>query len=226
MDLKKFTLIDFPGRVACIGFTLGCNFRCPYCHNPDLVLPECFGPTIPEDEVFSFLEKRKNKLEGVVITGGEPTIQGDLEAFIRRIKDFGFLVKLDTNGENPDVIRSLLDKRLIDYIAMDVKAPIEKYEELTRSKVHVEKLIESIKLIMSSQVDYEFRTTVVKEMLSNDDILRIGSLIRGAKRYCLQKFSPKRTLDPSYKGKSTYSEEEFRSLAIELKNYVEECIIR
>lgn len=117
-----------------------------------------------------------------------------------------FFVKLDTNGENPDVIRRLLNKKLVDYIAMDIKAPIEKYEELTRSEVNTKRLIESVELIMSSQIDYEFRTTVVKEMLTKDDILSIGRLIKGAKRYCLQRFSPKRTLEPSYKEKSTYTE--------------------
>ncbi len=223
---QSFTLIDYPGKRACIVFTQGCNFRCPYCHNPDLVLPECFGPTISQEEILSFLEKRKNKLEAVVITGGEPTLQKGLGSFIERVKERGFLVKLDTNGYEPGVIKRLLERGLVDYIAMDIKAPLERYEEITRSRLDVDRLRESIEIIKNSSVDYEFRTTVVRDLLSKEDLLRIGLLIKGAKRYYLQRFYPKNTLDPDFTKKSTYREEELKGLAEELKEYVNECFVR
>ncbi|MFN3813126.1 MAG: anaerobic ribonucleoside-triphosphate reductase activating protein [Aquificaceae bacterium] len=224
---QRFTLIDYPGKVACIVFTQGCNFRCPYCYNIELVLPERYGPLIPKEEVFSFLMERRGKLDGVVITGGEPTLQKKgLENFVERVKSFGFSVKLDTNGAFPEVVKSLLDKGVVDYIAMDVKAPLKKYQQVVRTKVDTKKIEESIGLIMNSGVDYEFRTTVVKDQLSRDDLIRIGILLKGAKRYYLQRFIPGKTLDPEYIGKTTYTEREFEDTANELKKYVKECYVR
>ena len=203
--LQRFTLLDFPGKVACIVFTQGCNFRCPYCYNVDLVLPERFKEPISNDEVFSFLRSREGLLDGVVITGGEPTLQEGLENFIREVKNMGFSVKLDTNGSRPEVIKRLLDDGFVNYVAMDVKAPIEKYGEVTRAKVNVEDIKESIAIIMNSCVDYEFRTTIVKELLTFDDILKIGNMIKGARRYYLQRFIPQNTLDPDFeKGRHLY----------------------
>lgn len=219
---QSFTLIDYPGKMACIVFTQGCDFRCPYCQNPELVLSK--AKAVHQEEIFSFLWKRRDKLEGVVISGGEPTLQKDLEDFVKRIKDMGYLVKLDTNGHNPHVLERLID--LLDYIAMDVKAPLYKYEEVVGAKVDVKKIEESIRLIMERAKDYEFRTTVVKELLSEEDLLQIGSLIKGAKRYYLQRFSPRETLDPSYKQKTNYTEEELKGLALRLKEYVKECYVR
>ncbi|MFN3471273.1 MAG: anaerobic ribonucleoside-triphosphate reductase activating protein [Aquificaceae bacterium] len=219
---QSFTLIDYPGKMACIVFTQGCDFRCPYCQNPELVLSK--AKAVHQEEIFSFLWKRRDKLEGVVISGGEPTLQKDLEDFVKRIKDMGYLVKLDTNGHNPHVLERLID--LLDYIAMDVKAPLYKYEEVVGAKVDVKKIEESIRLIMERAKDYEFRTTVVKELLSEEDLLQIGSLIRGAKRYYLQRFSPRKILDPSYRQKTNYTEEELKGLALRLKEYVKECYVR
>ncbi|OQX50761.1 MAG: anaerobic ribonucleoside-triphosphate reductase activating protein [Candidatus Cloacimonas sp. 4484_209] len=127
---QKVSLIDYPGKICAIVFTRGCNFRCPYCHNPELVLPENYSPLIPEEEIFSFLEKRRGKLDAVEITGGEPTLQEDLTEFIRKIKEMGFLVKLDTNGSFPSVLEKVIYSGLVDYIAMDVKAPLEKYRQV------------------------------------------------------------------------------------------------
>ncbi|MEZ0337931.1 MAG: anaerobic ribonucleoside-triphosphate reductase activating protein [Aquificaceae bacterium] len=223
---QKFTLIDYPAKVACIVFTQGCNFRCRYCYNVELVLPEKYGPLIEVEEVLTFLESRRGMLEGVVITGGEPTIQKGLEKFIERVKALGYSVKLDTNGSKPQVIKELIDKGLVDYIAMDVKAPLYKYEEVCGVKVDTERILESIELIKSSSVDYEFRTTVVREQLTPEDIRAIGELIRGSKRYYLQKFIPGKTLDPEFSSKSTYSKEEFERIKDSIKGYVKEIGIR
>ncbi len=188
--LQRFTLLDYPGKIACIVFAQGCNFRCPYCYNAKLVLPKYFKESLDAEEVYQFLSSRVGLLEGVVITGGEPTIHDGLEAFVMKLKEMGFSVKLDTNGSKPNVIESLLNKNLLDYIAMDVKAPLEKYQGVVRAKVDVKDIQKSIRLIMESGVDYEFRTTAVKELLSPEDLLEIGKLIKSAKRYYIQKFLP------------------------------------
>ncbi len=223
---QKFTLIDFPGKPACIVFTQGCNFRCRYCYNVELVLPERFGPTIPIEEVFSFLEERRGLLEGVVITGGEPTIQKGLDGFVERVKEMGYAVKLDTNGSLPHVLRKLLERGLLDYVAMDVKAPLEKYEEVCGVKVDVSKIAESIEIIKTSGIDHEFRTTVVKGQLNWEDILKIAELLKGSKRYYLQKFIPGKTLDPSFSKRTTYSNEEFSSMVNSIKQHFQECSFR
>lgn len=224
--LHKVSLINYPGRISAVVFTQGCVFRCPYCHNPELVNPKLFTKTIPEDEVLNFLEKRKGKLDAVVITGGEPTIQKDLPEFIKKIKAMGFLVKLDTNGVNPEMLAGLLDEKLLDYVAMDVKAPLEKYEKIVKAKAVLADIERSIKLIMSSAVDYEFRTTVVKDFLSKKDILKIGEMIKGAKRYVLQKFVPSKTLDKKFMKAATYSDEEFEELRAELDRHISRVSVR
>lgn len=224
--LQKLSLIDYPGVLCCIVFTQGCNFRCPYCHNPELVLPEKFSPEIDADEFFQFLEKRKKYLEGVSITGGEPTIHSDLPLFIEKIKNMGFAVKLDTNGSTPEMIKRLIDKKTVDYIAMDIKGPLEKYDVITGTKVNKEKISESIKIIKRAKIDYEFKTTVVKSQISFDDFHRIGELIKGAEKYYLQKFIPSKCLNPSFVRESTYSDEEFEKIKNIMENYVERCDIR
>lgn len=225
--VQRFTLIDFPGKVACIVFTQGCNFRCPYCYNRSLVLPEEFGEPLPEEVFFKFLSKRRGLLDGVVITGGEPTVQPDLPEFVEKVKSMGFLVKLDTNGSHPEIVKPLIEEGLLDYVAMDVKAPIRKYREVVRVEFELGNVVRSIELLMSSGIDYEFRTTVVKELLSPGDILEIGELIKGAKRYALQRFLVTDTLlDPSFKEKHTYTEEELEELARKLRKYIEEVLVR
>lgn len=223
---QKFSLIDYPGKICAIVFTQGCNFRCPFCHNPELVNPELFQGLIPEGEVLSFLERRKGKLDAIEITGGEPTLQPDLIDFIEKIKELGFLVKLDSNGSNPEMLKRLIKLKLVDYISMDVKAPLERYQEITKSNIDADKIKQSIGLIMASGLDYELRTTVVKSQLTPDDILEIGKLIRGAKVYILQRFVPSKTLNPKFLQETTYSDEEFEHLKKALKNYVAECTVR
>ena len=221
---QKVSLIDYPGKICAIVFTQGCNFRCPYCHNPELVDQKLFTESISEDEIFSFLEKRKGKLDAVEITGGEPTLHNDLLDFIKKLKDMGFLVKLDTNGSFPDIVKKAIS--LIDYIAMDVKSPLEKYHEITRSNVDIKNIKRSIELIISSGIDYELRTTIVKSLLSKDDIIEIGKLIEGAKLYVLQKFVGSKTLNPDFIEEKTYSDEELEEMKRELEKYVQKCIIR
>lgn len=222
---QKFSLIDYPEKISAIIFTQGCNFRCPYCHNPELVLPEKYSNPIPEEEILSFLDSRRGKLDAVVITGGEPLLQKDLFDFIEKVKDMGFLVKLDTNGSMPEVLKEAIEIG-VDYIAMDVKAPLEKYREVVRAEVNEEKIKSSIEIIMHAGIEYEFRTTVVKSLLSKEDILKIGMLINGARLYVLQKFIPSKLVDPKFMKEETYSDEEFEEMKEELKRYVKECIIR
>ncbi|MBP5184339.1 MAG: anaerobic ribonucleoside-triphosphate reductase activating protein [Lachnospiraceae bacterium] len=189
--LNKLTLLDYPGHMACLVFTGGCDFLCPFCQNKDLVLNPSSQPVTTEDEFFSFLEKRKGVLEGVVITGGEPTLNIDLIPFIRRVKAEGYLVKLDTNGTNPGAIRELLSEGLLDYIAMDIKNSREKYAEtsgIPKDSPLLGKIEESVELIKNSGIDYEFRTTVIKEYHTTDDLLSIAAWISGAKAYYLQPF--------------------------------------
>ena len=234
---QKCSLIDYPGKVCAIVFTLGCNFRCSYCHNPELVYPELFNEPIPEEEIFSFLTKRIGKLDAVTITGGEPTLQADLLDFILEIKKLGFLVKLDTNGSNPDIVESAINSKAIDYIAMDVKAPLEKYQEITNSNIKPEKIKKTIELIMNSNIDYEFRTTIIKSELDENDMSKIGGLIKGAKLCVLQKYvNPEKNIPERgdktlpYPGKMQgdllYSDEEFRKLQDIMAKFVQKCTIR
>lgn len=225
--IEKMTLIDFPGKVACIVYTIGCNFRCPYCHNPALV-DETIETRIGEEEVFALLQRKKGFLDGIVITGGEPTMHGnDLLRFMAEVKERGFLVKLDTNGTNPEVLRKAIERHLVDYIAMDIKAPLSKYGATVARPVDIVAIQESISLIIASSVPYEFRTTVLKSMLSPEDIEQIGHEIRGARRYYLQRFIPsKLLLNPQFKKKTTYSDEEFQVFRETLHRYVQYCEVR
>lgn len=224
--LQKTTLIDYPGKVACTVFTAGCNFRCGYCHNPELQNIRNLKSQINQGDFLNFLSLKKGKLDGVVITGGEPTIHRDLEELIVNIKDLGFLVKLDTQGSNPDILEILLSKNLLDYVAMDVKVPIHRYYEFSKQiDIHT-RIKSSIKLLLNSNIDYEFRTTIVKEDLSPTDILEIGNSIKGARKYFLQKFKPTKTLDPAYMQYTSYTDSELEALIEELKHLIKACQIR
>ena len=224
--LQKSTLIDFPKKIASIVFSQGCNFRCGYCHNPELLSLNVPKTQIPVQEVLDFLDTRRGKLDGVVITGGEPTLQSGLYDFIKEVKEMGFLVKLDSNGSNPKVLETLINDNLLDYIAMDIKAPLEKYSEITNVKINIENIKKSIELIMNSGVDYEFRTTVVKSQLSFDDFENIGKQLNGAKRYYLQKFIASKIYDETLKNETTYTNEEFSQLCGILRKYITEVDFR
>lgn len=222
--LQRSSLIDYPGKISGVIFTVGCNFRCPYCHNPELV--ENTVDTIDEDEVLSFFNERKGKLDGVVLTGGEPTLQSDIIEFVEKIKRIGLLVKLDTNGSRPEVIEELIGRNLIDYIAMDIKAPLGKYGKVTLSTIDTRKILESINLIMSSNIGYEFRTTVVRSLLSKEDILEIGETIKSARLFVLQQFKPTKTLDPRFLSEASYTKDELEDIGVSLKRLVEKVIVR
>ncbi|MCL4316216.1 MAG: anaerobic ribonucleoside-triphosphate reductase activating protein [Gammaproteobacteria bacterium] len=224
--LQKVSLIDYPGEICAVIFTRGCDFRCGYCYNAELVLPERYAELIPEQEVLDFLQARRGKLDAVTITGGEPAWQADLPEFIHKVKNLGFLVKLDTNGFNPEMLKKIIDRKLVDYIAMDVKAPLEKYRDVINIDIDTRKIAASIALVMDSGVPYEFRTTVVKSQLGEKDILAIGKLIKGARRYVLQKFLPGKVLDASFLGRTTYEEEYLRRVCVALQETVSECSVR
>ncbi len=223
---EKFTLIDFPGKVACMVYTIGCPFRCPYCHNPELVDETCTA-RIGENIILEFLDERKGMLDGIVITGGEPTMHGEkLISFMRKVKHRGFLVKLDSNGVDPDFLQEAIEENLVDYIAMDIKSPLRKYSQTVSRPVDTDAIKSSIAIILESNIPYEFRTTVVRSMLSIDDIEEIGKEIKGATNYYLQKFVPTKILNPQFLKKVTYNDEEFAKIQTMMGQYVSFCGIR
>jgi pyruvate formate lyase activating enzyme len=199
--LNTFSVSDFPGKVSAVVFTQGCNFRCRFCHNGFLIPHDIPNDLlIPEKVFFKFLKRRRNQLDAVVVSGGEPTIQPDLSTFLYRIKSLGFLVKLDTNGSKPDVLKMLLKKDLVDYIAMDIKAPLDSYDYVACAYLSdIEKIPKSITIIASSGVRHEFRTTVVELYSSYFDMSQIRKLIPPGSPHRLQKFDPEHALDPTLK---------------------------
>ena len=224
--LQKVSLIDYPGLICATIFLQGCNFKCSYCHNPELVDPRLFQPCIKENEVLDFFNTRKGKLDAVTITGGEPTIQDDLAPFIKQIKKMGFAVKLDTNGSQPQVIKALLDEKLLDFIAMDIKGPLEKYRNIASVPVASEKIKESINSILKSELLHEFRTTVVKSQLTPKDILKIATLISGSSKYALQKFVPVKTLNKKFLQEKNYSDGELEKMKKRLEKEIPSVIVR
>jgi pyruvate formate lyase activating enzyme len=192
---QKFSLSDFPGLISAIVFTRGCGFRCPYCHNPELVDPSRYAQAIPLDVIMDFLRSRKGQLQGVVVTGGEPTYHADLPVFLAALKDMGFAIKLDTNGTNPRMLRRLVESGIVDYIAMDIKAPLALYAATVRRSLSEADLLLSIELIRLSGLPHEFRTTFVESLLSADDILEIAMLVKGCQRYVLQSFRSGKVLE-------------------------------
>lgn len=224
--MHKLSLIDYPQKLAAIVFTQGCPFRCHYCHNPDLVLPEKYTAPVPESDVLNFLNRRIGKLDAVVISGGEPTMQPDLPLFIKKIKDLGFLVKLDTSGINPKELSFLVNAKLLDYIAMDYKGPIKKYPQIVGRNVDTEKIRQSIDIILSSSVPHEFRTTLVKEIHSFEDVIEIVKSIGGADLFAMQKFVSSVTLNPQFISCSALEDRVLEELKKEAVKYVKHCIIR
>jgi pyruvate formate lyase activating enzyme len=223
----RTSLIEYPGHIATVLFTGGCNFCCPMCHNADLVLRPEKVPALPEEEVWDFLSRRKGLVNGVVITGGEPTLQPDLPAFLRRLRGAGLDVKLDTNGYRPDVLAELLNERLVDYVAMDVKAPPEKYSSLAGlSNVDIACLERSIALLKESDLEHEFRTTVVPGLLDEGDVEAIARWIAGVERYVLQQFRPAGTLDPALEAVTPYPIERLREMAERAGQWVSQAVVR
>ena len=227
--IKKCTLLDYPGKVATIVFTAGCNLLCWYCHNSEFVLPEKIKKIshdfISENIFFRFLKTRAGFIDGVVICGGEPTIHADLPDFCRKIKEAGFLVKLDTNGSKPEVLKKLLDENLVDYIAMDIKYPLDRYEVVSGRKVDINLYTASIEIIRRRLPEYEFRTTVIKGVHTAEDIENITQTISGAEHYYLQNYRSGNTLNPNFIWES-FAEQELEWLRQVAERNVMKCGIR
>ena len=219
---QKLTLLDFPGKVACILFTQGCNFRCPYCQNSGLIGHEN-EELVSEEEIFSYLNKRKGVIDGVVISGGEPTVQSDLEFFMKKIKDMGFLVKLDTNGTNPDLIERIIKAGLVDYIAMDIKNVLPLYVDVASVKASTEKLKRSIEIIKSSSIDHEFRTTIIKNIHDIDKLSQICGYVDGDKMY-LQNFEQSENV--LGKNLQSFSKDELIEISKKMKGKFPNVIVR
>lgn len=237
--LQKLTLIDYPGKIACTVFTVGCNFRCPFCHNPELVGAQYFNQNllISESDFFKFLKSRQGLLEGVCVTGGEPLLHVDLPDFLKKIKSLGFLIKLDTNGSRPSELQNLIKDGLVDYLAMDIKTSLKIpnskiqiqnfYEKVCGVRINLEDIKQSIKVIMASGLDYEFRTTVVPGLHTAEDIVQIAEEIRGAKKYYLQQFVvSEKLLDLTYKTIKPYPTQFLFQLRDKIKNWFEVCEVR
>jgi len=231
-SFKKITFTDYPGKTACAIYVMGCNFRCPFCYSPELVLPEEIEKhlALKEKDVFGFL-KNENYLEAVCLSGGEPTINKDIVKFCRKVKKMGLLLKLDTNGSKPKILKELIEKKLIDYIAIDIKAPKEKYGALIGFKrdsisYFLNKIEESINIVKNSKIDYEFRTTLVPGLLSDKDILKIAHWIKPAKKYVIQRFELSKILDPFLGKNKPYTDEFFLSLKKKLYPFFNKVEIR
>lgn len=227
--LQKTSLIDFPGKICCVVFLAGCNFHCPYCHNPDLTggISDA-AEIIPADQFYRFLDSHRSFLEAVVISGGEPTLQPALTQLCERIKQLGYLVKLDTNGSRPRILQKLIDDGLVDYVAMDIKTDPARYSPYIQAKSHPDRILESIRIIMASAPAYEFRTTCVKPLVNAAVMETIGRSIRGAQQFVLQHFHDTRILQPEFfrDMDPTFSDDELGSLQNRLRPYVEHCLIR
>lgn len=205
--LQKVSLIDYPNTIAAVIFTQGCNFRCPYCHNPELVLPAQFKTTIPTKDVLFFLQKRINQLEGIVITGGEPTLQENLVDFIHQIKNFGYSIKLDTNGSRPGILSELFNKKMVDFVAMDIKAPFKKYPQVTGVPINIKNIEKSIQLIEKASITCQFRTTLARPLLCKKDVLQIQKLIPSHTLH-LNTCRTKNVLNPNLISENQYSQKE------------------
>jgi len=223
---RKLSLIEYPGKISAVVFLGKCDFRCHFCYNIDLVKNYKKLPDIPEKKILDFLSTRKGLLDGVAITGGEPTIHKGLPTFIKKIKELGFLVMVETNGSNPGMIKELIDNKLLDYIAMDIKAPLKKYDKVTGVKVNKKKIQESIDIIRNSGVDHEFRMTVVPKLFDEKDALAIGKWLKKSKCYFLQQFRPDKTLDKNYQKIKPYPREKLKEFVKIMKPYFESVKVR
>ena len=218
---QKFSLIDYPGKMAATVFTQGCNFRCGYCHNPQLACPEKFQDLIEVSVIMDFLKSRQGQLQGVVVTGGEPTIQKGLPEFLAKLKDMGYAVKLDTNGSNPKILSSLIDRHLVDFIAMDVKTSLGRYSTAVGVNANIEKIKASIDLILKSELLHQFRTTLVKSHCSREDLKDIRGLIGSSRHYVLQSFMPwPEIIDKKLLSQEQYTHEEVQDLRLEFQRGV------
>lgn len=222
----KVSLMDFPERIASVIFTNGCVFRCHFCYNTGLVCPP-WKVSIDEEEIFSYLKRRQGILEGIVITGGEPTVQSDLLHFIARVHSLGYEVKVDTCGYLPEVVKDIIASGMVQYIAMDIKAPLSKYSDLVGVFVDTAKIVKSIQLILHSGIPYEFRSTLIEGIHNESDILEMAQLIQGARQYFLQQFQATSPLiDPQFSARQAPARVFLEDMALKCKEYVEHCEVR
>jgi len=224
--VQKTSMIDYPGNIVSTVFLSRCNFRCPFCHNPELVFDE-IKEDIDVKEFFSYLESKKGWLDGICITGGEPTLHSGLKGFMQKVKQLGMKIKLDTNGTCPEILKELIEENLVDMIAMDIKASFENYERVVNASVDKDKIMQSIELLKLGKVDYEFRTTAVPGFFDNEEAHSIGKMLKGAKKYSLQQFrNSDKVLDQSYQDKEPYLAPELQRFAKIIEDYVENVEIR
>ncbi|QZY54777.1 anaerobic ribonucleoside-triphosphate reductase activating protein [Crassaminicella profunda] len=221
---EKASFIDYPDKISIVYFCSNCNMLCKYCHNYHLVKGQ--GETIDHDEIFAFLKKRKKFVDAVCISGGEPTLHRGLYDFAKRVKDTGYLVKLDTNGSNPEVVKRLIHEKIVDYVAMDIKAPFHKYETVIGTNIDIKAIKNTIDLLRNSHIDYEFRTTVCKELLTKEDILEIANYLKGSKRYSIQNFRDGETVLVGENKLHPYDIETLEEIEKELEGYFEVFKIR
>jgi pyruvate formate lyase activating enzyme len=227
--LQKSSLVDYPGKLSSVIFFSGCNFDCPYCHNPQLARGSAACPAdLTTANICDFLEQRQGFLDGVVVSGGEPTLQNDLADLCKKIKEFGYPVKLDTNGSRPGVLKKLIEQNLVDYIAMDLKTDPVLYKSYIKSDCGPDPILASIRILMASGIDYEFRTTCVKPIVTRETIENMSHLIQGARLYALQRFRNRDVLHPEFFGgpENEYSDEELMQLKATAAPWVRECILR
>ncbi|NYZ75611.1 anaerobic ribonucleoside-triphosphate reductase activating protein [Candidatus Micrarchaeota archaeon] len=224
--IQKTSLIDYPAKIAVVLFTKGCNYACSYCHNPHLAAPDEKTPTVTEEEALEALRKRRKYADALVVTGGEPTLQKDLPAFLRKARGLGYLIKLDTNGSNPLFLSQLLKEGLLDYVALDLKAAPEDYPLLTKSKTDAESVRKSAEAIKKSGVDYEFRTTVVPGLHEARKIKSMSEWVDGGKRLFLQRFRPGYCLDPKWNNKNEPTDAEMKAALEAAKPFFKEAKIR
>ena len=224
--LQKLSLIDYPGKLCATVFVGECNFRCVFCYNIDLVLRPEELATISEEEALVFLSDRKNFLDGICVSGGEPTIHMELPLFLSKVKALGYLVKVDTNGSRPDMLKRLIEDRLVDYIAMDVKAPLKDYERIVRTPVETGALRKSVHIIRNSNIDYELRTTVVPGLVGEKELIEIAREHKSSKRFVIQQFRPGRTLDECFKDTIPYPTTMLEKFCKRIKSFFKECELR
>ncbi len=228
MEIKGFqktSLIDYPGHICATVFTPGCNLRCPFCFNRDLVLQPEKLPAIPRPEILDFLKKRAHLLDGICISGGEPTLHSGLKGFLGEVRSLGLKIKLDTNGTRPGILQALLDDELLDYIALDIKSPPEKYNFASGGRVVLKDILSTIRILSSSCIDHEFRTTVIPG-LDRDDLLRIARILAGAQRYVLQPFRPGKILEPSLNARTALAGEALQEVAAACSEFVKKVHVR
>ena len=224
--LQRLTISDFPGRLAAIVFTLGCNYRCPFCHNPELVDSHRFVRRIPEAEVFSFLATRTERLDGVVITGGEPTVHCDLPALLRRFRDLGLATKLDTNGNSPELIEQIIEQGLVDYIALDIKSSPTSYSRAAGVPVNTDSIRRSVELICASGVPHELRMTYVEPLVPFQELAQVAKLAQGCRLFLVQPFQPTKTLDPRFLRLQRPSAERLRQVQARLASFGLPAVVR